>query len=97
MVIFHVARYNRKEGNVLFNNAFNTFCLQLYSVRHMVKKHSYTKRKPAATNTWAILFIWHQRFFYMHHPTDRIVHIMALFYTNRGALAGTRNSSMGLK
>ena len=30
----------RKEGNVLFNNALNTFYLQLYGVRHMVKDHS---------------------------------------------------------
>ena len=28
----------------------------------------------------------------MHHPTDRIIHTMA---TSCGALAGTRNSSMG--
>ena len=27
------------EGNVLFNNAFNTFDLQLYSIGHMVKDH----------------------------------------------------------
>ena len=30
----------RKEGNVLFNDAFNTFYLRLYDVRHMVKDHS---------------------------------------------------------
>ena len=31
----------RKEGNVLFNNALNTFYLWLYGVRHnMVKDHS---------------------------------------------------------
>ena len=29
-----------KEGNVLFNDALNTFYLQLYGVRHMVKNHS---------------------------------------------------------
>ena len=29
-----------KEGSVLFNDALNTFSLQLYSVRHMVKDHS---------------------------------------------------------
>ena len=29
----------RKEGNVLFNDALNTFCLRLYGVRHMVKDH----------------------------------------------------------
>ena len=29
-----------KEGNVLFNDTLNTFYLQLYGVRHMVKDHS---------------------------------------------------------
>ena len=32
--------YVLKEGNVLFNDAFNTFYLPLYGVRHMVKDHS---------------------------------------------------------
>ena len=32
----------------------NTFYLQLYGVRHMVKDHSESKRKPADT-TWAAL------------------------------------------
>ena len=30
----------RKEGNVLFNDALNTFYLRLYGVRHMVKDHT---------------------------------------------------------
>ena len=29
-----------KEGNVLFNDALNTFYLRLYGVRHMAKDHS---------------------------------------------------------
>ena len=29
-----------KEGNVLFNDALNTFYLWLYGVTHMVKDHS---------------------------------------------------------
>ena len=29
----------RKVGNVLFNDALNTFYLRLYGVRHMVKDH----------------------------------------------------------
>ena len=29
-----------KEGNVLFNDALNTFYLRLYGIRHMVKEHS---------------------------------------------------------
>ena len=33
-VVFYI------EGNVLFNDALNTFYLRLYGVRHMVKDHS---------------------------------------------------------
>ena len=32
----------RKEGNVLFNDALNTFYLRLYGIDHMVKDHSDT-------------------------------------------------------
>ena len=45
----------RKEGNVLFNYELNTFYLRLYGVRHMVKYHTDSERKPVAT-TWATLF-----------------------------------------
>ena len=34
----------RKEGNILFNDALNTFYLRLYDVRHMVKDHSDSER-----------------------------------------------------
>ena len=52
----------RKEGNVLFNDALNTFYLRLYGVRHMVKDHSDSERgNPLPLG-----------FFCMHHPTDRI-------------------------
>ena len=34
----------RKEGNVLFNDALNTFYLRFYGVRHMVKDHSDSER-----------------------------------------------------
>ena len=33
-----------KEGNVLFNDALNTFYLRLYGVRHMIKDHSDSER-----------------------------------------------------
>ena len=32
--------FRLKEGNVLFNDALNTFYLRLYGVRHMVKDRS---------------------------------------------------------
>ena len=38
----------RKEGNVLFNDALDTFYLQLYGVGHMVKDHSDNERKGNA-------------------------------------------------
>ena len=39
MVIWHQTYgKGRKEGNVLFNDALNTFYLWLYGIRHMVKE-----------------------------------------------------------
>ena len=35
----HCGEEGRKEGNVLFNDALNTFYLRLYGVRDMVKDH----------------------------------------------------------
>ena len=57
----------RKEGNILFNDALNTFYLRLYGVRHMVKDHSDSERGN----------LLQQGFFYMHHPTDMIIHTTA--------------------
>ena len=36
--------YFMKEGNILFDDALNTFYLWLYGVRHMVKDHSNSKK-----------------------------------------------------
>ena len=38
--ILIVRKERERERNVLFNDALNTFYLQLYGVRHMVKDHS---------------------------------------------------------
>ena len=48
-VTIEVIRYKlgRKEGNVLFNDALNTFYLRLYGVGHMVKDHSDSERGNA--------------------------------------------------
>ena len=43
-----------KEGWVLINDALNTFYLQLYGVRDMVKDYTNSDTKPAAA-TWATL------------------------------------------
>ena len=34
----------KEEGNVLFNDALNTFYLRLYGIGHMVKDHSDSER-----------------------------------------------------
>ena len=44
VIICQEVYFNRKEGNVLFNDAFNTFYLRLYGIRHMVKDHQDSKR-----------------------------------------------------
>ena len=36
----YVCYKGRKEGNVLFNDALNTFYLLLYGIKHMVKNDS---------------------------------------------------------
>ena len=52
--MIHGMGERERERNVLFNDALNTFYLRLYGVRHMVKDHSDSERKPAAA-TWATL------------------------------------------
>ena len=37
--------WNERKGNVLFNDALNTFYLRLYGVGHMVEDHSDSERK----------------------------------------------------
>ena len=37
--VTNIGRKERKEGNVLFNDALNTFYLRLYCVGHIVKDH----------------------------------------------------------
>ena len=40
IIITIIEKERERERNVLFNDAFNTFYLRLYGVRHMVKDHS---------------------------------------------------------
>ena len=44
LILIHDLMKGRKEGNVLFNDALNTFYLRLYDVGHMVKDHSERER-----------------------------------------------------
>ena len=83
----------RKEGKALFNDAFNTICLQLYGIRHMVKDQSDSERgnqlqPPGYSFQLAAKILLYAP----SHRQDSTYH--GLCYTSRGALAGTRNSSM---
>ena len=69
--------YRMKEGNVLFNDALNTFYLRLYGVRHMVKDHSDSEKGNPLPPHRLLFLINSNFFFYMHHPTDRIAHTTA--------------------
>ena len=71
-IIYKLER-GRKEGNVLFNDALNTFYLQLYGVRHMVKNHTDSERGNLLP-PHGLLFLISSKGSYVHHPTDRITH-----------------------
>ena len=84
----------RKEGNVLINDALNTFYLQLYDIRHMIKDHlDFERGNPLPPH--GLLFPISSKFFFISpsHRQDNTYH--SLCYPIRGALAGTGNHSMG--
>ena len=71
----------RNEGNVLFNDALNTFCLQLYGIRHKVKDHSDSERGNLLPPRLAArVFVYASS-----HRQDSTYH--SLCYTSRAALA----------
>ena len=66
----------KKEGNVLFNDALNTFYLWLYGVRHMVKDHSDSERgNPLPPH--GLLFSIDSKGSFICTIPDRITHTMA--------------------
>ena len=81
--------FGRKEGNTL-NNALTSY-LQLYGIRYMVKNHLDSKRGNPLHGP---LFLISSNGFFVctiQHTQDSTYH----GYTSCGALAKTRNSSMG--
>ena len=78
-----------RERNVLLNDALNTFYLRLYGVRHMVKDHSDSEKENPLPPHRLLLSINSKGSFICTIPHT------GLCYTSCGALAGTRNSSMG--
>ena len=80
-----------KEGNVLFNNALNTFYLRLYGVKHMVEDHSDSNRGNRCCHMGYSFRLTARVLLYASsHRQDNTYH--GLCYTSRGALAGTRTS-----
>ena len=91
------SRSREREKNVLFNDALNTFYLRLYGVIHMVKDHSDSEKgNPLPPHTdigYSYRLTARVLLYALSHRQDNTCH--GLCYTSRGALAGTRNSSMG--
>ena len=91
---YDVSATGRKEGNVLFNDALNTFYLRLYGFRHVVKDHSDSERWNTQPPHGLLFPISRKGSFTCTIPQTGY-HMPRSFYTSRGALTGTRNSSMG--
>ena len=90
---YNVSTQGRKEGNVLFNDTLNTFYLRLYGVGHMVKDHSDRREKTCYRHIgYSFRLAARVLLYASSHRQDNTYH--SLCYTSRGALAGTRNSSM---
>ena len=84
---------NKKGSKCLFNDALNTFYLRLYGVRHMVNDHSDSEKGNPLPPHRQLLSINRKGLYAPSHRQDNTYH--GLCFTSRGALAGTRNSSMG--
>ena len=92
--VHNVPNSYRKEGNVLFNDALNTFYIRLYGVRHMVEDHSDNERgNPLPPHGYSFRLAARVLLYASSHRQDNTYH--GICYTSRGALAGTRNCSMG--
>ena len=85
------ALYGRKEGNVLFNDALNTFYLRLYGVTHRVKDHSDSERGNLLPPHGLLFPISSKGSFICIIPQTGW-HIPQPLITSLGALAGMRNS-----
>ena len=85
----------RKEGNVLFNDALNTFYLR-YMASDIWLRTIQIAREETRCRYMGYSFRLTARviLYAPSHRQDNTYH--GLCYTSRGALAGTRNSSMDL-
>ena len=85
--------YN-KEGNVLLNDAPNTFYVWLFGVGHMAKDHWDSERGNRCRHMgYSFRLAERDHRYAPSHRQDTIYPYLC--YTSCGALAGIRNSSMG--
>ena len=84
---------SERERNVLFNDTLNTFYLRLYDIRHMVNDHSDSEKGNCSHIGYSYQITARVLLYALSHRQDSTYH--CLCYTSRGALAETRNSSMG--
>ena len=95
LYFFHAYIHLRKEGNVLFNDALNTFYLVIIMASDIWLRTILIVRKETRCRHIGYSFRLAARvlLYAPSHRQDSTYH--GLYYTSRGALAGTRNSSMG--
>ena len=85
----------KEEGNVLFNDTLNTFYLRLYGIGHMIEDHSDSERRNPLPPLPGLLFSISIILLYApSHRQDSTYH--SLCYISHGALAETKNTSVGL-
>ena len=91
-----MGRY-READYVLFNDALNTFLiwLGLFGIGHMVKDHSYIETGNPLPPLYGLLFPISSKGSIMCITPRQDSTYHDVCYTSHGALAGTRNSSMG--
>ena len=95
--LFFILKEGRKEGYVLFNDALNTFFIYGYMASDIWLRTILIVRKETHCRHIGYSFQLAARvlLYAPSHRQDSTYH--SLCYTSHGALAGTRNSSMGLK
>ena len=82
------------EGRTfLFNDALSTFYLRLYGVRLMIKDNSNSEETLCRHIGCSFRLAARVLLYVPSYIQDSTYH--GLCYTSRGALAGTKNSSMG--
>ena len=81
----NIFQWFRKEGNVLFKDAINTFYLRLYGIRHTVKDQSDSKKgNPLSPHGLHFSINSKGSIYASSHRQDNTYH--SLCYTSRGAL-----------